>query len=1126
MVLALLLSIACDAAGDEYNYVQRLVSYENLHPSPAWPLTQWTGNAASLEAAVVGAPDYDPATTAGDALGWQQGYGNYVLDFGYAFTQPMTFWHFGGINWSGVANNLVYMYVSTDGVTWSAPVQLRDVDPGGGEVFVDTYALDAFGVASARYLKVEKISGGAKTGKFVDAVGVTPEPGSQNQPPSAYAGGDLRADPGTEVVLDASGSSDPDGADDLYRYHWEQTAGRDVGLAAVSTVTPYFTVPADATHGETFTFRLTVTDRAGATDGDEITVTAVTEHPPVADAGVDQRVRIGSKTTLSGAGSTDPDGDIATYGWEQTEGPEVVLADADAVTATFTAPDAVEETLTFRLTVTDATGLSSQDDVTIMTVAYSPVYAGRVFDQSGCKSWVNRTSDDAQAALGAPDYDVDDPGNQASGWDNNSGYMVLLFDRAFSRGEGHDLAVHNFGPGTVSVAVSADGGNWTELGNLPVGSAGGEVLHIHRFDLDDYAISEEHLQLVRIVKSEGGANSGRFIDAVEAYHALEQGDHPPTAVISADTRVDPGTIVLLDGALSFDPDGDLDEYAWQQTGGPEVVVYNAGEATAYFNSGAETPHGTAFEFRLMVSDQNGHRTEAAVVITVTTNHAPVADAGHDQKIMQGTRVRLDGSGSYDPDTDDDIVEYRWVQTEGETLAFDSGVEKPLLDLPSESAGQTFVFELTVLDNGGLSAADQVKLTVVDYDPIFADSVLDWSGCKSWATRLPDGAVNALGAPDYDPAVDGDQLSGWNYNNGYMALEFRKPFVDQSGNDFAVYHFGPGPAEVYVGEDGSSWYGPATLPATEGGGGDYYTHTGFDLAEFGVSTAKFVRIVQTQSGPKTGRFIDAVEAYEAQSGPDSLTVLEGSTCILGKGAPEVNLIDMDNDEPQWRQNDGALALSDPYLPTPTFVAPPVATGETRALGFSLFLNGGATAYYQVDYTVIDNGASNAYLPADALPVMTATEKRIGISHDGDLVSLALIGDSDDDIPTLPLKPRNFIYGLIDAAQKVPSPGDAAELRIHFTTPLSSDYGWFAYNLQDGWFVLERSAGEEVDGAAFNADRTQVTLRITDGGGFDGDGEADGVVTSRTGPALKGTQEEWTDKGGGEGSCFIDLIFLDR
>ena len=89
---------------------------------------------------------------------------------------------------------------------------------------------------------------------------------------------------------------------------------------------------------------------------------------PLADAGNDQMVVELSAVQLSGAGS-DPDaGDTISYSWSQTAGMSVTLNNATTATADFMAPDAatgVPEVLSFQLTVTDAAGLSSTDEVTI-----------------------------------------------------------------------------------------------------------------------------------------------------------------------------------------------------------------------------------------------------------------------------------------------------------------------------------------------------------------------------------------------------------------------------------------------------------------------------------------------------------------------------------------------------------------------------------------------------------------------------------------------------------------------------------------------------------------------------------------------------------------------------------------
>jgi len=79
--------------------------------------------------------------------------------------------------------------------------------------------------------------------------------------------------------------------------------------------------------------------------------------PPVADAGDDQEVVSGALVTLDSSGSTDSNGAIGRYKWEQTGGPAVVLSDNTAPNPTFTAPQVAagqNVTLTFLLRVYDA----------------------------------------------------------------------------------------------------------------------------------------------------------------------------------------------------------------------------------------------------------------------------------------------------------------------------------------------------------------------------------------------------------------------------------------------------------------------------------------------------------------------------------------------------------------------------------------------------------------------------------------------------------------------------------------------------------------------------------------------------------------------------------------------------
>jgi hypothetical protein len=90
---------------------------------------------------------------------------------------------------------------------------------------------------------------------------------------------------------------------------------------------------------------------------------------PIANAGPNQAVSLGSLVTLEGTGSSAQNGaTIVSYQWIQTSGTPVSLNGANTATPTFTAPT-VATSLTFSLTVTDSTGAVSSPATVTITVS-------------------------------------------------------------------------------------------------------------------------------------------------------------------------------------------------------------------------------------------------------------------------------------------------------------------------------------------------------------------------------------------------------------------------------------------------------------------------------------------------------------------------------------------------------------------------------------------------------------------------------------------------------------------------------------------------------------------------------------------------------------------------------------
>lgn len=90
--------------------------------------------------------------------------------------------------------------------------------------------------------------------------------------------------------------------------------------------------------------------------------------PPVARAGADQTATFQAQPTLDGSLSSDPQGEPLTYRWSQVDGPVVTLADRTEAKTKVTVPSTAG-VAHLRLTVTNAAGLSSSDDMAITVKA-------------------------------------------------------------------------------------------------------------------------------------------------------------------------------------------------------------------------------------------------------------------------------------------------------------------------------------------------------------------------------------------------------------------------------------------------------------------------------------------------------------------------------------------------------------------------------------------------------------------------------------------------------------------------------------------------------------------------------------------------------------------------------------
>jgi len=161
---------------------------------------------------------------------------------------------------------------------------------------------------------------------------------AENQAPVADAGPDRHVETGVEVILNGSGSFDPDG--EVITYAWTlQTAPATsalttADLVGADTPNPGITPDVDGS----YTLQLIVNDGLASSDPDDVVLLAGPSNvPPNAEAGMSQNVLTGSPVTLDGTKSQDPDhGPHAlTFQWRFVQVPAgSALHDANITTAT------------------------------------------------------------------------------------------------------------------------------------------------------------------------------------------------------------------------------------------------------------------------------------------------------------------------------------------------------------------------------------------------------------------------------------------------------------------------------------------------------------------------------------------------------------------------------------------------------------------------------------------------------------------------------------------------------------------------------------------------------------------------------------------------------------------------
>jgi RHS repeat-associated protein len=635
-----------------------------------------------------------------------------------------------------------------------------------------------------------------------------------NSAPVARAGDDATGAVGERVTLNGSASSDVDGDPLTYRWSFvSRPAGSQAALENDATAMPAFTIDA---FGE-YVVQLIVND--GTVDSAADTVIITTRNtPPVAEAGPDRSILTGALVTLDGSGSSDVDGHALTYRWALVAvplGSAAQLSDLGAVRSTFTAD--LPGTYVAQLIVNDGTVDSGPDTVSITTDNSPPLadagadLTGLVgqrvtLDGSGSSdvdgnpltfrwSFVSRPAGSQavleDAASATPAFTIDAFGQYVVQLIVNDGTVDGAPDTVVIDTE-NSPPVAVAGPDqtvAVDATVTLDGAGSTDVDGqaltyqwsllaVPAGSAA--ALSDASAVRPTFTADLPGIYVAQLVVNDGIVDSAA--DTVTITAEVVDVNEPPVANAGLDQTVDPGAIVQLDGSGSSDADGDPLTYLWS-------LSRPSGSNAALSNPIAVSPTFVvdlpgAYVAQLIVNDGTVDSAPDSVTIS-TTNTAPVANAGPDQRLAIGATVTLDGSAS--SDANGTPLAYQWSilsQPADGTAA----LSNPAAVNPTFTANVAGDYVVQLIVNDGLadSAPDTVVITAsAPADLAFRADPLD--------------AQPALGA----------QFQVWFYvrNNGPSpATSVTASIPTPAGLRYSHY------AAAIGSFDGNTWTIPNTMPS--------------------------------------------------------------------------------------------------------------------------------------------------------------------------------------------------------------------------------------------------------------------------------------------------------------------------
>ena len=612
-------------------------------------------------------------------------------------------------------------------------------------------------------------------------VTVTVNPVATNQVPLVNAGTQKTIFLPTNQVIITATASDSDGS--IATILWEKKTGGVATLTNSGTLT----VTISGLVAGIYTFRITVTDNAGATSFSEVTVNVIQgNQSPAANAGTDQVLTLPTNNiTLTGSG-IDPDGSVVGYAWTKVSGPAASLTNTN--TAVLTVTGMVQGLYIFGLTVTDNSGATGNDQVTV-AVNVPPVGPNEIplaiaggnvsfslptntvnlygsgFDPDGSivsYTWAKASGGPAlltnsnQPTLTVSNLQAGQYSFRLTVTDNDgdtdddiaivtiSGLGTNIFPIA-SAGADKILKLPLTSVGLIGTGSDTDGQvvsfAWSQISGATatISSNSTAATTVTGLALGDYAFR------LTVTDDQGATDFNDLIVRVVS----STNNLPPVVNAGPDIRIFIPQNTLVINASASD-DGTISAYQWVKLGGPTATLVNPIEQNLSLTNLIEGE----YTFQIAVTDNNGATVFDIVRVSLlpSTFAPPIADAGVDQEItLPANSVNITGAATSSIGS---IVSTIWTKTLGPNATL-TGAATLSLQVTNMVAG-TYVFTLKVTDNTGKEASDNIQVVV---NPIPPNQPPIVSAGQNYSLILPASQVILTGAAnDTDGSVSSIQWS--------------------------------------------------------------------------------------------------------------------------------------------------------------------------------------------------------------------------------------------------------------------------------------------------------------------------------------------------------------------------------